>query len=405
MGQNKHILVIDKCVFFHKRIKSKYSCFFSLLVEKRKLKSSDKDVYDRIICFNENDEECVWEAMAVSINEIQPIDMILCLNESLQIVAAKIAERIGIKYNSVMSYTIVNNKDIMRKYLKQKGLTNIFYSVVNGRNDVKQFYLSQKRAIIVKPINGTGSANIIKIASVDEVDNLPPKFKQEMLAETFAQGDEYSVEAISYNGKNKVLCITQKFKDDSNFVEKGHIVPAKISKELYERIANYVEKVLESIGVYTGVTHTEVIASSEEVEIVETHIRIGGDYIPEIIENASGVNLFELQAALTMNDELECNQLFNLQPLSVGNQKCFSMVGFKFFNKTGVIKKIQNIPKKEDDRNLILVNVESVGEKVHKTCDSFTRGMMIIVKGKTHSECVETCENYINKLEYTIEKS
>ena len=398
----KHILVIDKCTVCHRRIKNKYDCSLTLIVDVTKIKQSDRQIYDRIMGLNSSDGDIVIYNMAIAINEIEKIDEILCLNEKYQELTSEIAETVGVDCNCADTYRAVNNKYYMRKLLSEKKLTNVSYKLVRCKDDVRDFFQFVNKPILVKPCSGVGSKDIIKISCEKELDSIQEKLEDEMIAETYINGHEYSVEAITYRGKSKVLCITQKYKDETNYVERGHLVPAILSEDDICRVSRYVEQVLEAINVNTGVTHTEVMINDNYVEIIETHIRIGGDYIPEIIEAASGFNLIDIQASLTFNDPFECQELFKIEPLTQKNRKCYGMVYFQFIHKNGVIKEIKNAPIKENDNEIIEIRCNAVGDYVEKTRDSFTRGAMLIVSGDEYEKCIKKCEDYVNRIEYII---
>ncbi len=125
--------------------------------------------------------------------------------------------------------------------------------------------------------------------AVDLPERLPEDYR--MLAEGFLDGAEYSVEALSEKGRHRVVCVTQKFTDEATLVETGHCVPAPVGDELRVAVDEFMQCVLDALGVTDGPTHTEVIATDGGLRVVETHLRLGGGHIVELVELAFGIDL------------------------------------------------------------------------------------------------------------------
>jgi biotin carboxylase len=154
---------------------------------------------------------------------------------------------------------------------------------------------------VVKPVAGSGSAGVAVVRQVSELvsaferastrfDDLPDAG---VLVEQFHEGPQFSVEAISELGEHQVVSTTRKFSDPISFVELGHVAPADLTAEQQANVHDYVDRVLAALGVEFGATHTEIVLTPAGPRVIETHVRMGGDEIPALTFDATGVDLAE----------------------------------------------------------------------------------------------------------------
>lgn len=112
-----------------------------------------------------------------------------------------------------------------------------------------------------------------------------------VLVERLHRGPQFSVEAFSEDGVHTIVCITQKHSDAASFVELGHVAPAELPDSDATRIADHVTKVLNALGVVFGPTHTEIVLTDDGPRLIESHVRMAGDCIPDLVKSALGVDL------------------------------------------------------------------------------------------------------------------
>ena len=63
-------------------------------------------------------------------------------------------------------------------------------------------------------------------------------------------------------------------------------------------------RVLESFGMQRGVSHTEFIRAHDgEIYFLETSARVGGAYIVDVVEAATGINLWREWAKIEIAGE------------------------------------------------------------------------------------------------------
>lgn len=132
------------------------------------------------------------------------------------------------------------------------------------------------------------------------------------MIEEFAEGDEFSVECISYEGKHTLLAITRKFNTGSpSFIEKGHLEPAfPDDKETERKIQDVVFHALDSLEVRYGASHTELkVDSNGVIRLIETGARMGGDMIgSSLVQLSTGVDFVKAVIDIALGEEPEIDR-------------------------------------------------------------------------------------------------
>lgn len=238
-----------------------------------------------------------------------------------------IANKLGLVCNSLHCTDITTNKYLMRNKLAENGLPCPKYYLVKKFDDLD--INSLKFPLITKPIDRSGSRGIYKVNDVAELRECIEKskkvsFGEEILVEEYIEGREFSVEFITQNKIHHFLQITEKFTTgEPNFIERGHLSPARLSDELRENIKGIVNKALTVLEVSNGASHSEVkVGLNGEIKIIEIAARMGGDYIgSDMVINSTGYDFVRNVINIALNRKIEKLE-------SQKNLNCF--VGFIF---------------------------------------------------------------------------
>ena len=124
-----------------------------------------------------------------------------------------VADKLGLPGNSMECASISTNKHLMREAFKENGDPSPRSIMVDEDTDLES--LSLTYPVIVKPTDRSGSRGIHKLQSPDGLSEavrnaIGCSFEKKALIEEFAEGQEYTVEGISYNGEHHILAMTLK---------------------------------------------------------------------------------------------------------------------------------------------------------------------------------------------------
>ena len=162
--------------------------------------------------------------------------------------------------------------------------------------DVEKILETIKLPCIVKPNNGGSSIGVSKVNYIDELEKkIKIAFNEDnqILIETFLEGQEVSVGVINRNGKRIILPITEIISENELFDynakylgESQEITPGNISKESEALIHKYIAKIYDNIEL-NGITRSEFIIVNQIPHILETNTIPGfteQSIIPQQIE-------------------------------------------------------------------------------------------------------------------------
>ncbi len=207
-----------------------------------------------------------------------------------------VANQLGLPGNSMDSTVKCTNKFEMRKAFQKNRDPSPKSILVDTCSDLNAFSLVYP--VIIKPTDRSGSRGITKLDSSDGLTKavdwaINNSIEKKALIEEYIEGQEYSVEGISYNGEHHILAVTLKYTTGApNFIETGHLEPAPVNKETYKRIEAVVIHALDTLGIQNSASHSEIkIDDSGNIHIIEIGSRMGGDCIgSDLVYLSTGID-------------------------------------------------------------------------------------------------------------------
>ena len=152
---------------------------------------------------------------------------------------------------------------------------------------------------VLKPRSQAAAIGIKKIQSADElwqvVDALGDG-RADYLLERFVPGDVFHVDSIVFDAQPQFAMVSRYATPPMAVAHEGGIFVTRTLGDDDPAVAPLRAlnaQVLASFGMRRGVSHTEFIRSVEgDWYFLETSARVGGAYIVDVIEAATGVNLW-----------------------------------------------------------------------------------------------------------------
>jgi biotin carboxylase len=241
-----------------------------------------------------------WIALARTVHALEPVTRIGNFGDQCQEVAAQVGRALGVPTHDPETVRLVFDKYAMRGRLAEAGVETVPSAEVEGPDELRAFMAAHGYPCVVKPRRGTASTGVSVIRTAREAETAFARARgtdesAEVVVEQFLSGDQYSVEALSELGEHVVVAVTRKYSDPVSLVELGHVMPAPLAPERQEQIHSYVVAALDALGVESGPTHTEIVLTESGPRIIETHLRVGGDEIWNMVTDATGVDLVEYQ--------------------------------------------------------------------------------------------------------------
>lgn len=244
----------------------------------------------------------------VEVCRIEQVDGIISFSlESALPTVAYVASKLGLVSNSEESIKLTQSKFAQRQALEKADIPVPKYYLIENASDLEKIQCCYP--VIVKPVDSGGSQGICKVESSEQLVDaykyaIDFSRTSKAIVEEFVDGREFSVEYISHNGKHYFLQITDKVTSGApRFVEMQHHQPADIPESVWKRIQQMVEGALTALKIENSASHTEIKWNSrDELYIIETGARMGGDYISsDLVRLSTGYDFVKGAIQLAVN--------------------------------------------------------------------------------------------------------
>jgi biotin carboxylase len=246
----------------------------------------------------------------------------LCLNgitsfdcESMPL-AAFIARDLALAYPSMEAVSNCRDKFISKKIWRENGLRCPQTQGVKSAPEARNFQHQMGGACVLKPLYGSGSELIFCCDSAFECERrfqdiskglqyrrsnrlygLMSVGNDEIIAEEYVKGDEYSCDFIIENGYIHVIRMARKvlFRNSPFGTANAYILPAVlpdgIDLQTLERTLFQSARVL---GLSRAICMLDFLIRDNEIVLLEIAPRPGGDCLPFLIRQHNGLDMLKL---------------------------------------------------------------------------------------------------------------
>lgn len=255
-----------------------------------------------VTCTDLFDEEGVVDAVERLFRRHGAV-RVISLSEDGLLPAARVNERHRLGGNSVATVRMLKDKSAMRRQLAEVGLSPVRARVVSSARELRLFAEGVGAPVITKPVDSGGSAAIFLVQDASDAPRVWAEVvasgRSRMLAEEYLEGQEISVETFSDHGVHSVVALTDKILGP-RFIEVGHVVPACVTADERHQVIEMTSAFLDAVGLREGPSHTEFRLTQRGPRVIESHNRIGGDNIVDLVNAVYGVDLERLAVGVPL---------------------------------------------------------------------------------------------------------
>jgi hypothetical protein len=276
----------------------------TLLLTSQSLEHADwpRESLDNIFYVPDVDKTWKLQDVLLGISHLaktEVIDRIVPLDDFDVETAAALREHLRVPGMGDTTARYFRDKLAMRAKARDEGLpVPEFIQVLNYRK-LNEFLQRVPPPWVLKPRSLAGSIGVKKISSADEfwfaVDKLGDQ-QSFYLLEQYVAGDIFHVDTITYE-KQLLFSIASKYgRPPMDVSNEGDIFTTRTlaegsGEEVALRALN--QKVLQAFGMVRGVSHSEFIQGRDaKLYFLETSARVGGAHIADLVEAATGINLW-----------------------------------------------------------------------------------------------------------------
>ena len=236
----------------------------------------------------------------------QPIDRIVALDEFDLENAAYLREHLRIPGMGLTTIRYFRDKLAMRGKAQGSGVPVPEFIHVLNHQALNDFMARVKSPWLLKP---RSQASGIGMKKINEPHELWPYLDQlgdaqsNYLLEQFVTGDVFHIDSI-VSERQVVFAEAHAYGTPplNTSHDGGVFTTGTLPRDSAEAKALYRlnREVIESLGLVRGVTHTEFLRAREDGKcyFLEIAARVGGAYITDVVEAATGINLWREWARL-----------------------------------------------------------------------------------------------------------
>jgi biotin carboxylase len=237
------------------------------------------------------------------------IDRVVALDEFDMEHVAAIREHLRIPGIGLTTIRYFRDKLAMRAQAQEAGILVPEFVHVLNYDDLREFMSSVPSPWLLKPRSQASGIGMKKIHAADELwpwlDQLGDR-QSEYLLERFIPGSVFHVDSV-VSERNVVFAEAHSYGappfDTSH--HGGVFTTRTLPREAAETIAlkDLNQKVIQGLNYVRGVTHAEFLKANADNRLYFLEIagRVGGAYISNLVEQATGINLWREWAHLEIS--------------------------------------------------------------------------------------------------------
>ena len=289
-----------------------------VLVTKEKMLREDwpRESLDDLIAVPNDAGPALFIDLLAFLSRNRKIDRVVALEEFDVVTAALMREHLCLPGLNSSGAKVFRDKLSMAVYSQRAGI-NVpdFVPLVNAE-EVDEFMQRVPGPWVIKPRSDVSAIGISKVNEAEQVhramgemnerENLRERASYYVLAR-FIPGEVFHVDSIVNDGKVLFAGTNQYGRPPMQVAHQGG---AYISRTLERGSADEKtllainRKLVRALGLERGATHAEFIKSDVDGKFyfLEIAARVGGAYISDVLEAASGINLWREWARLEIAD-------------------------------------------------------------------------------------------------------
>lgn len=237
------------------------------------------------------------------------IDRIVPLDDFDVETAAALREHLRVPGMGDTTARYFRDKLAMRYQAQEKGILVPEFCPVLNYDDIRHFLERVDPPWVLKPRSQAGAMGIRKLYSDDELWSRLDELGDQQtffVLEEFIPGDIFHVDSI-VSEREVVFSEVHKYKQPPLIVshEGGVFISRTMPRGAgeVELLRSLNQELQKAFGMVRGVTHVEFIQGAEDGRFyfLETAARVGGANIAEMIEAATGVNMWSEWASIEVS--------------------------------------------------------------------------------------------------------
>jgi len=342
-----------------------------------------------------------------TIAQAAPFDGILAVGDRQAFLAAILADKLGLPYNSPASVEAARNKFLTRQRFLAAGLPVPQFFRLNIAEDPVQASEESPYPCVLKPLGLSASRGVIRadnpaefraafqrigaLLARPEIQVLREEQNQYIQVESFIGGQEYALEGVLTAGRLKTLAVFEK-PDPLNgpfFEETIYLTPSAIQPAIQQA----TEKAIRAVGLTHGPIHAEARYDGRDVWVLEVAARPIGGLCAKVLRFDGGMPLEELLLRHAAGEDIA----------HIQREPCASGVMMIPIGRGGVYEGVEGLDSASE-----IAGVEEIAitAKIGQTMEPLPEGAsylgFIFARGKAPEDVERSLRNAHARLRFQI---
>ena len=342
-----------------------------------------------------------------TIAQAAPFDGILAVGDRQAFLAAILADKLGLPYNSPASVEAARNKFLTRQRFLAAGLPVPQFFRLNIAEDPVQASDESPYPCVLKPLGLSASRGVIRadnpaefraafqrigaLLARPEIQALREEQNQYIQVESFIGGQEYALEGVLTAGRLKTLAVFEK-PDPLNgpfFEETIYLTPSAIQPAIQQA----TEKAIRAVGLTHGPIHAEARYDGRDVWVLEVAARPIGGLCAKVLRFEGGMPLEELLLRHAAGEDIA----------DIQREQCASGVMMIPIGRGGVYEGVEGLDSASE-----IAGVEEIAitAKIGQTMEPLPEGAsylgFIFARGKAPEDVERSLRNAHARLRFQI---
>ena len=234
--------------------------------------------------------------------------------------SAFVGQALGLPSNPYESVLAMGRKDLFRAFLSSHGFNSpkasTFSSVENVLLQCNQFQLP----VMVKPVDSAGSTGVSRVMEWAELSSAfdlamsASSAKQVIVEEYIQMSHPYMIAGDAFVLDGQVvfwgLMNSHRASSEYPFLPTGTSYPVALNLEQQMTVKRTIQSLVDALGIRLGGLNLELMYDkSGNLYIIELAVRNGGNYIPELLQQATGVDLIAALVDASLGEDVNVRYL------------------------------------------------------------------------------------------------
>lgn len=239
--------------------------------------------------------------------------------------AAVVCESLGLPTNPAESVNILTHKNLFREFLRKNGYSTPGFQAFEKKQEAEEYFILARLPLIIKPVDSAGSKGVRKLkdrTDFSEAFDCAKSFSRngKIILEEYITRNGYQIDGEGFIKDGKIVffaAMDQHHNDEKNpYVPIGSSYPSVWRQELQVKAKEILQDIFDRLNMKFGAFNSEFIVDAEnKIHIIEIGPRNGGNYIPNTLQYACGVDMMTASIKACVAESYgDCLQVKYMKP-------------------------------------------------------------------------------------------